>query len=140
MAGNYTQDDVDEMMTKASAEADERVRTVQEQADKAMAAAAEEADAKVLAVQNELANVRRVLADERKQKDEEVRIATEKAARKAWASVNAAINEAVDRSTADLRGQLERPVRTCRPRTARSTRSRMAPTTPPSSPTLSCPS
>ena len=108
MAGNYTQDDVDEMMTKASAEADERVRTVQEQAAKAMAAAAEEADAKVLAVQNELANVRRVLADERKQKDEEVRIATEKAARKAWASVNAAINEAVDRSTADLRGQLEK--------------------------------
>ena len=108
MAGNYTQDDVNEMMTKASAEADERVRTVQEQADKAMAAAAEEADAKVLAVQNELANGRRVLADERKQKDEEVRIATEKAARKAWASVNAAINEAVDRSTADLRGQLEK--------------------------------
>lgn len=108
MAGNYTQDDVNEMMTKACVEADERVRTVQEQADKAMAAAAEEADAKVLAVQNELANVRKVLADERKQKDEEVRIATEKAARKAWASVNAAINEAVDRSTADLRGQLEK--------------------------------
>jgi hypothetical protein len=108
MAGNYTQDDVNEMMTKASAEADERVRTVQEQADKAMAAAAEEADAKVLAVQNELASVRRALADERKKKDEDIRIATEKATRKAWASVNAAINEAVDRSTVDLRGQLEK--------------------------------
>lgn len=108
MAGNYTQDDVDEMMTKASAEADERVRTVQEQADKAMAAAAEEADAKVLAVQNELASVRRALADERMKKDEDIRIATEKAARKAWASVNAAIQDAVDRSTADLRGQLDK--------------------------------
>lgn len=108
MAGNYTQDEVNDMMTKANADADERVRTVQEQADKAMAAAAEEADAKVLAVQNELASVRRALADERKKKDEDIRIATEKVARMASASVNAAIREAVDRSTADLRGQLDK--------------------------------
>ena len=40
--------------------------------------------------------------------DEDIRIATEKAARKAWASVNAAIQDAVDRSTADLRGQLDK--------------------------------
>ena len=108
MAGNYTQDEVNEMMTKASAEADERVRSVKEQAVKAMAAATEETEAKVLAVQNELASVRRALADERKRKDEDIRIATEKAARKAYASVNAAIHDAVDSSTADLRAQLEK--------------------------------
>ena len=108
MAGNYSQEEVSEMMAKAKAEADERVRTVQEQADKAMDAMADEANAKVLAVQNELARTRKTLADEREKKDEEIRRATERAASRAWESANKSIQEAVVRSTADLRGRLDK--------------------------------
>ena len=108
MAGNYSQEEVSEMMAKAKAEADERVRTVQEQADKAMDAMADEANAKVLAVQNELARTRKTLADERKKKDEDIRRATERAASRAWESANKSIQEAVVRSTADLRGRLDK--------------------------------
>lgn len=108
MAGNYSQEEVSEMMSKAKAEADERVRNVQEQADKAMDALAEEANAKVLAAQNELARTRKTLADERKKKDEEIRYATEKATSMALASVNKSIQEAVNRSTADLRVKLDK--------------------------------
>lgn len=108
MAGNYSQEEVSEMMAKVKAEADERVRTVQEQADKAMDAMAEEANAKVLATQNELARTRKVLADERKKKDEDIRRVTEKAASWARASANKSIQEAIDRSTADLRGKLDK--------------------------------
>ena len=108
MAGNYSQEEVSEMMAKAKAEADERVRTVQEQADKAMNAMAEEANAKILAAQNELALTRKTLADERKKKDEDIRRATERAASRAWESANKSIQEAVVRSTADLRGRLDK--------------------------------
>ena len=108
MAGNYSQEEVSEMMAKAKAEADERVRTVQEQADKAMDAMADEANAKVLAAQNELARTRKTLADEREKKDEEIRRATERAASRAWESANKSIQEAVVRSTADLRGRLDK--------------------------------
>ena len=108
MSGNYSQEEVSEMMAKAKAEADERVRTVQEQADKAMNAMAEEANAKILAAQNELALTRKTLADERKKKDEDIRRATERAASRAWESANKSIQEAVVRSTADLRGRLDK--------------------------------
>lgn len=108
MAGNYSQEEVAEMMAKAKADADERVRSAQEQADKAMDAMAEEANAKVLASQNELALARKTLADERKKKDEEIRYATEKATSRALASVNKSIQEAVNRSTADLRVKLDK--------------------------------
>lgn len=108
MSGNYSQEEVSEMMAKAKAEADERVRTVQEQADKAMDAMAEEANAKVLAAQNELARTRKVLADEREKKGEDIRLASERAASWARASANKSIQEAIDRSTADLRGKLDK--------------------------------
>ena len=108
MADNYSQEEVSEMMAKVKAEADERVRTVQEQADKAMDAMAEEANAKVLATQNELARTRKTLADERKKKDEDIRRATETAASRAWELANRNIQEAVVRSTADLRGRLDK--------------------------------
>ena len=108
MSGNYSQEEVSEMMAKAKAEADERVRTVQEQADKAMDAMAEEANAKVLATQNELARTRKVLADEREKKGEDIRLASERAASWARASANKSIQEAIDRSTADLRGKLDK--------------------------------
>ena len=108
MSGNYSQEEVSEMMAKAKAEADERVRTVQEQADKAMDAMAEEANAKVLAAQNELARTRKVLADEREKKGEDIRLASERADSWARASANKSIQEAVVRSTADLRGRLDK--------------------------------
>lgn len=108
MSGNYSQEEVSEMMAKAKAEADERVRTVQEKADKAMDAMAEEANAKVLAAQNELARTRKVLADEREKKGEDIRLASERAASWARASANKSIQEAIDRSTADLRGKLDK--------------------------------
>ena len=108
MSGNYSQEEVAELMDKAKAEADERVRSIQQQADKAMDAITEEADAKVSAVQNELDSVRKSLAEERRKKEEEIRTAIEIATRKAWASVNAKIQEAVDRSTAELRGKLDK--------------------------------
>ena len=69
---------------------------------------AEEANAKVLAAKNELARTRKVLADEREKKDEDIRRATERAASRAWASANKSIQEAVDRSTAGLRGKLDK--------------------------------
>lgn len=108
MSGNYSQEEVSEMMAKAKAEADERVRNVQEQADKAMDAMAEEANAKVLAAQNELARTRKVLADEREKKGEDIRLASVRAASWARASANKSIQEAIDRSTADLRGKLDK--------------------------------
>lgn len=123
-------------LTRAKAEADERVRIVQEQADKAMDAMAEEANAKVLATQNELVRTRKVLADEREKKDEDIRRATERAANRAWESANKSIQEAVVRPPT-CAASLTRPRRTWRPPTARSTGSRAVPTIPPSSPTPS---
>ena len=108
MAGNYSQEEVSEMMAKAKAEADERVRIVQEQADKAMDAMDEEANTKVLTAQNELARTRKDLADERKKKEEEIRLATERATNRARVSAQKRMQEAVERSTADLRGQLDK--------------------------------
>ena len=108
MAGNYSQEEVSEMMAKAKAEADERVRIVLEQADKAMDAMDEEANTKVLTAQNELARTRKDLADERKKKEEEIRLATERATNRARVSAQKRMQEAVERSTADLRGQLDK--------------------------------
>ena len=102
MSGNYTQEEVAEIMAKADAEADERVRAAKEQAEQTAAAASEEAEAKILALQADLEKARRSLSNERKNKKEAIRIAVEKAVQDAQVTYERAIQSAVAKSTAEL--------------------------------------
>lgn len=108
MSWNYSHEEVFKMMAKAKAEADERVRTVKAQADMAMTVAVNEANAKVKDVQNEMERIRQALAKEKQQKEKEIRIAADKASGAVRELINKTFKDAVDRSTAELRGKLDK--------------------------------
>ena len=99
MAGNYSQEEVAELMDKAKAET-----------DKAIAAAVQDADACVRSLQAELTAARQALSDEKRKKELEIREAEQKAERRAVRETKEAIEkkvkEYITRATAELNGRV----------------------------------
>ena len=107
MAGNYTQEEVDEMMTKANADADERVRAIQEQSDKKIDEAWDYAKTLVSSLESQLENARRTLMEERKEREDIIRKAVDDANRKARAYFTREMQDGIARTTADVQKQLK---------------------------------
>lgn len=99
MAGNYTPEEVSEMMAKAQAET-----------DKAIAAAVQDAETCVRSLEAELAAARQALSDEKRKKELEIREAEQKAERKAVRETREAVSrdvqEYITRTKAELNGRV----------------------------------